>query len=652
MLAINTGKSDIHFQAIKLHNINVQKARPLIRHLSSSCSRTSGDVVELYQIFLPELNREASNKAKGFKMPDVAIRAFHTRFLGIIDHLGSNSTIESIIDMLNRFQPQKESSGIVGHLESATGSKMFDEKEFAETSNLLSNKIGLSNIFYFLVKKVNPESVPENIKLFNFEEFMKTDMYKKIKFESPFNEIIQRLFGVMHEISNKGIVETKIVHAENLMPEKLSKPKKLAGQKRECQTNTIPHEIEQNSIQELPPKQSKATNEKNKNLAKQKKEYKIEAQQHRKEQNLIWKLLKNQQKAAIEKTENLAKQKRKYEAKTKPNRRGQNLIWKLLEKQQQAAIKKRPTKAQLKALEKIEHKNSVKKQIADAKRVSPKEVQRLENTIQMFINKKQIPYTDSDVLVVRSIETIKALNVSFDEFIKLAKINPQLCYTKSKTIINKIGQYAKLFNCSFEEFKELILTDPNILPKKPETLLQNIQKGAEKLGCTFEEYKAAAFKLPALFYRSPDTILQNAQTSAKLLGTPEKEFIDCGLKHPILLMSKPDTLFKKLQIFNYYKKIKGEENSNRKIVITSYNRLYSNIMFYLLGKNTSGVVSGNISNFNIQKFIQANADKTFKFTIPQDPVANDFVQFINETSQKTIGKNIFELRIADNFNNI
>ena len=251
-------------------------------------------------------------------------------------------------------------------------------------------------------------------------------------------------------------------------------------------------------------------------------------------------------------------------------------------------------------------------------------------------------------MVVRSIQTIKALDLSFDKFINLAKINPQLFYTKSETIIYNIGQCAKLFNCSFEEFKELILTDPNLLSKKPETLLQNIQKGAEKLGCSFEEYKNAAFKLPALFYRSPDTILQNAKTAAKLLGTSEKEFIDCGLKHPIILMSKPDTLLKKLQILNYYKKIKGEENNNRKIIMTSYNRLYSNIMFYLLGKNNPGTVSGNIANFNIKKFIQANANKTFKFTIPQDTAANDFVQFINEISQKTIGKNIFEFKIVDN----
>ena len=364
---------------------------------------------------------------------------------------------------------------------------------------------------------------------------------------------------------------------------------------------------------------------------------------------MIWKLLKKQQETVNKKKpENLAKQQRKYQVKAQQHRKEQNLIWKLLKKQQETVNKKKLTKIQLKALEKNERKSFINDQIASAKKVSPKEIQRLEDTIKIFINKKQIPYTDSDVLVVRSIQTIKALDLSFDKFINLAKINPQLFYTKSETIIYNIGQCAKLFNCSFEEFKELILTDPNLLSKKPETLLQNIQKGAEKLGCSFEEYKNAAFKLPALFYRSPDTILQNAKTAAKLLGTSEKEFIDCGLKHPIILMSKPDTLLKKLQILNYYKKIKGEENNNRKIIMTSYNRLYSNIMFYLLGKNNPGTVSGNIANFNIKKFIQANANKTFKFTIPQDTAANDFVQFINEISQKTIGKNIFEFKIVDN----
>ena len=83
-MQVSNKNQNIHFQAIKLHNIDVQTARPLIRHLSSSSLRTSDDVVELYRIFLPELNRESTNKAKGFKMPDLAIRAFHTKFLGII----------------------------------------------------------------------------------------------------------------------------------------------------------------------------------------------------------------------------------------------------------------------------------------------------------------------------------------------------------------------------------------------------------------------------------------------------------------------------------------------------------------------------------------------------------------------------------------
>ena len=579
-MQVSNKNQNIHFQAIIPHNIDAQKARPLIRHLSSSSSRTFDDVVELYRIFLPELSREASNKAKGSKMPDTAIRAFHSRFLDIINHLGMNPTIETIINMLNRFQPPKESSEIVSRLQFSSDTKIQDEKEFAEISKLLSDKIGFSNMFYLLVKKASPESVPENINLFNFEGFMKTDAYKKVRFESPFNEIIQYIFGLIQKISSKGITEIKTADTEKLISEKLPKPQ-----------NPVKAQI----VKSLP--------------AKQQRKYQTEAQQHRKEQNLIWKLLK---------------------------------------KQQETVNKKKLTKIQLKALEKNERKSFINDQIASAKKVSPKEIQRLEDTIKIFINKKQIPYTDSDVLVVRSIQTIKALDLSFDKFINLAKINPQLFYTKSETIIYNIGQCAKLFNCSFEEFKELILTDPNLLSKKPETLLQNIQKGAEKLGCSFEEYKNAAFKLPALFYRSPDTILQNAKTAAKLLGTSEKEFIDCGLKHPIILMSKPDTLLKKLQILNYYKKIKGEENNNRKIIMTSYNRLYSNIMFYLLGKNNPGTVSGNIANFNIKKFIQANANKTFKFTIPQDTAANDFVQFINEISQKTIGKNIFEFKIVDN----
>ena len=131
-MQVSNKNQNIHFQAIIPHNIDAQKARPLIRHLSSSSSRTFDDVVELYRIFLPELSREASNKAKGSKMPDTAIRAFHSRFLDIINHLGMNPTIETIINMLNRFQPPKESSEIVSRLQFSSDTKIQDEKELDE----------------------------------------------------------------------------------------------------------------------------------------------------------------------------------------------------------------------------------------------------------------------------------------------------------------------------------------------------------------------------------------------------------------------------------------------------------------------------------------------------------------------------------------
>ena len=306
--------------------------------------------------------------------------------------------------------------------------------------------------------------------------------------------------------------------------------------------------------------------------------------------------------------------------------------------------------------------------------------------IQLALKKQPcILYLNTENLAKNVKESSKIIGCTEQEFISISLREPTLFYMKPETIKNNIKTSISLLNCSEEDYIHAAIKQTNLFYFKPETLKNNADKSSELLNCSVEDFVNAAMKMGSLLYQKPETLKKNAQISAKLLGITEEEFVKMALRHPPLfgqkpetlrrnaegmakvlsisvreyvrqisgrpatLSQKPETLKKKIEINNYFQKIKNEKPQIN-ILQSSDDKLYLRILAYLLQQLKDKELTKFIlvkRNFDFEAFLKAFSDRKFNFEIPDDKVAEDFVKFVQETSINTIGKNIFEFKITE-----
>ncbi len=245
-------------------------------------------------------------------------------------------------------------------------------------------------------------------------------------------------------------------------------------------------------------------------------------------------------------------------------------------------------------------------------------------------------------------ESTTLLKCTKEDFIHAVMKQPSLLYYQPKTLKNNVDKSSKLLKCSVESFINAALKTGSLLYQKPETLKKNVHMSAKMLGITEEEFIKMALRHPPLLCLKPETIKHNAEEMAKVLNISVKEYVKQISGSPTILSQKPETLKKKIEINNYFQKIKNEQPKIN-LLQCSDDKLYSRILAYLIQQLKDKKLEQYVKvrrNFDLTTFIKANSDRKFSFEIPADEVAEDFVNFVQETSVKTIGKNIFKFKIT------
>ena len=271
-------------------------------------------------------------------------------------------------------------------------------------------------------------------------------------------------------------------------------------------------------------------------------------------------------------------------------------------------------------------------------------------------------------------------------YIKSGFKSAPLLYFKPETIKQNIHENAENFGCSESAFAKTALRHPDLLCRKPEVLKENLLKITQNLGCTKEEIVKAFLFDPSALSLKPDTVINNVKESAKVLKCSEKDFIDVALKCPKLFIITPKTLMNKvkdgsknfkcsefefikrgfthphlfthsieslgtkLEVENYYRKIKNEPLKTIPCKISD-KVVYTRILAYLIQRAKIEGVEDLVKrkkSFNPEEFIKKFANKDFTFEIPEDNATEAFVKYVQESSIKAIGKNIFNFRIISN----
>lgn len=183
----------------------------------------------------------------------------------------------------------------------------------------------------------------------------------------------------------------------------------------------------------------------------------------------------------------------------------------------------------------------------------------------------------------------------------------------------------------------------------PPDILEKAKSISEFLGCSEEDFIKAGITTPGLFYKTIGNYDRNIQEMSKFLGCTQKEFVEKYLTNSSVLCAKPESLEKRIKIENYYKKVKNKLGKNV-IRRESEKALYNKILAYLIkkySKNNPKINIVNIRQFDLETFLKSlpKLKKTFYYEIPKDEIASEFIKYVQDTSVKTTGKNLFKFKI-------
>ena len=285
----------------------------------------------------------------------------------------------------------------------------------------------------------------------------------------------------------------------------------------------------------------------------------------------------------------------------------------------------------------------------------------------------------------KNIETTsKLLGYPQDKILKYALKYPSLFYQKPETFMNNINKSAKIIGCTEEEFKKSALRLPEIILRSPHSLKANIQGSASVLNCSEEKLKEVALRHPQIFLKKPDVMINNTKLfsnlfnisfeesvkilmkypalfyrnlfkikervklNAQALNLEEDCFLKTALKSPILLCLHPDKISRNYSIMNYYRKLQNIESQCLSPVLSDdmwYTKMLTN---FINDKERSKVIKPrSVSPAKLEEYLKNNPDKTYSFTIPEGFAAKSLVNFAEKISQKTLGKNIFNIEIVE-----
>ena len=253
----------------------------------------------------------------------------------------------------------------------------------------------------------------------------------------------------------------------------------------------------------------------------------------------------------------------------------------------------------------------------------------------------------SDSMESRIEEYAKILNVEREKVTKYIMKAPSLLTQLPATILKNVQESANLLGITREQFLKCASNAPTMLYLSPQTIFNNVKQSAELLGVSYEEFLKCALYTPTLFMRSPQALFSNIQKLAEISGLPQGEVIKTALHHTGMFMQKPENIMSKHKILDYYKLIQGKTTENSLLCGSEKDETwYVRMLSFLVSKNDkTNIVRALKPQEHLVNYLNSNLGKSYKFEIPDGEVAKALINFSEDFSKKTIGKNIFEFAI-------
>ena len=318
---------------------------------------------------------------------------------------------------------------------------------------------------------------------------------------------------------------------------------------------------------------------------------------------------------------------------------------------------------------------------------------KIEEYTKVVLRRPALFYQKPQVINKKVNDISQSLNVENEKVIRAILKDAEFITYDIETIEQKVNDNVKLLGINREEFIKAALTKPQLFCQSPDTINKKISDTAEKLGITREEYIKAATWQPTLFMMDPETIKQKTDDFAKILNLDSQECIKAILKcpsllyqdtktaeakitafsniftvdktiviqkiinNPTLLTREPQVLKLQQDIRQYYYILQGKqpEMVESAFSYTSFLREFSRILAFLINKSTNkklvpitGSIQRDLKNFLKEYDAFKNPDYTLTFEIPYAPVVDGLIEFTENYTNETIGRNPFKFNVIKN----
>lgn len=157
----------------------------------------------------------------------------------------------------------------------------------------------------------------------------------------------------------------------------------------------------------------------------------------------------------------------------------------------------------------------------------------------------------------------------------------------------------------------------------------------------------AALRAPSIFIITPQRCNYNIENVANTLGIDKYDYARFALKKATLFAMKPETVLRKADIIRYGYKVENKPiTDNLKCISTmADDKLFANILRTLIMKEDKTHIGANNCWNNLITYLIEEAGDRYKFEIPDDKMAKDFIEFAQNFSKNVLNKQIFQFVI-------
>ena len=191
--------------------------------------------------------------------------------------------------------------------------------------------------------------------------------------------------------------------------------------------------------------------------------------------------------------------------------------------------------------------------------------------------------------------------------------------------INDVVERFKKYGLTFEDYLDAAIDEPRLFLKSADEIeikIKGVVDYFKDYGLTYENYLPVCLNRPQLFYQSPKTITEHIKALIFVYKNMDEKLTQ-------------DEIIEK--ILKQYVRITCRNKHNYALLLRK--KMFPN-------KNPKGLSGDTKVNSKIENYLKENPNSKFRFTIKDDEMAQEFVEYARELAKNAIDReDVFDITI-------